>query len=97
MTQGPSPPQIVVPGQGWVDLFSRVIVQVGFPVVVAGVLLYYLLFRFQTNVELISARMAANTDVAAKLIQADEQLLGELRTQTALLKQMAQQQQQRQP
>ena len=97
MPNGQIPPTTVVPGAGWVDLLSRVIVQVGFPVVVAGVLLYYLLFKFQTNVEIISARMAANTDVAAKLIAADEQLLGELRTQTALLKQMAQQQQPHQP
>src|SRR5215468_8558428 len=92
----PTPtPTTVVPGAGWVDLLSRVIVQVGFPVVVAGVLLYYILFRFQANMDMVTSRMAANTEVAAKLIQADAQLLDELKAQTNLLKQMVVQQQQR--
>jgi len=89
------PPTTVVPGAGWVDLLSRVIVQVGFPVVVAGVLLYYILFRFQANMDMVTSRMAANTEVAAKLIQADAQLLDELKAQTNLLKQMVVQQQPR--
>jgi len=75
--QGP-PPQVVVPGAGWVDLASRVVVQVGFPVVVAGVLLWFLLTRFQDNMNLIVTRMAANTDVVAKLIANEEAMLKEL-------------------
>jgi len=86
MANGPGPPQVVIPGAGWVDLLSRVIVQVGFPVVVAGVLLYYLLFRFTGNIETITARMAANTDVAAKLVASEQQTLSELQAQTIELK-----------
>jgi hypothetical protein len=78
----PTGPFAVVPGAGWVDLISRVIVTVGFPVVVAGVLLWFLLTRFQDNMNVITSRMAANTDVAAKLIQAEERAMGELHGQT---------------
>jgi len=69
-----------------VDIASRVIVQVGFPVVVAGVLLWFLLFRFQGNVELMSARMSANTEAAARLVEAETASVAELRAQTAELK-----------
>jgi len=93
--QGPQT-QIVVPGQGWVDVASRVVVQVGFPVVVAGVLLWFLLTRFQDNMTLITERMAANTDVAAKLIESETLVMkelqlqtGELASQTASLKEIA--------
>ena len=72
----------MVPGAGWVDVASRAIVQVGFPVVVAGVLLWFLLTRFQDNMNAITTRMAANTDVAAKLITNEETTLGELREQS---------------
>jgi len=86
MAMGPgSPPQVVVPGAGWVDLLSRVIVTVGFPTVVAGVLLWFLLFRFTANVETITARMAANTDVAAKLIESEILVMKELQAQTTQL------------
>jgi len=82
MGPGSPPPQVIVPGAGWVDLLSRVIVTVGFPTVVAGVLLWFLLFRFTANVETITARMAANTDVAAKLIESEVLVMKELQAQT---------------
>jgi len=82
MQGSPSPPpQVVIPGTGWVDVASRAIVQVGFPVVVAGVLLWFLLTRFQDNMNTITARMAANTDVVAKLISNEEAMLKEIQTQ----------------
>src|SRR5215813_11373567 len=93
MANGPGGPQVVIPGAGWVDLASRVIVQVGFPVVVAGVLLWFLLTRFQENMSTIVARMAANTDAATRLVETQRAELvelqaqsGELRAQTQALK-----------
>jgi len=76
---------VVVPGSGWVDVASRAIVQVGFPVVVAGVLLWFLLTRFQENMLAITGRMAANTEAAGRLIEAENATLGELRAQSAEL------------
>jgi len=73
--------QVVVPGQGWVDVASRAIVQVGFPVVVAGVLLWFLLTRFQDNMNMIVQRMSSNTEVVARLISNEEQMLKELQGQ----------------
>jgi len=93
MTGSGGPPQVVVPGAGWVDVASRVIVQVGFPVVVAGVLLWFLLTRFEGNLSSIVERMAANTEAAARLVETQRAELvelqaqsGELRAQTQSLK-----------
>ncbi len=86
---GPGGPvQVVVPGAGWVDVLSRAIVQVGFPVVVAGVLLWFLLTRFQGNMDMIATRMAATTANAEKLISATSTELQEVQKQTALLEQL---------
>ena len=76
------PPQIVVPGAGWVDVASRAITQVGFPVVIAGVLLWFVLGKFQVNMELITARMQANTEAAARLVNASTSEFEELKKQT---------------
>jgi hypothetical protein len=85
MAPGPPPPQqaqVVVPGAGWVDVASRAIVQVGFPVVVAGVLLWFLLTKFQDNMNTITSRMAANTQNVADLINTEKGTLAELQRQT---------------
>ena len=86
MTLGPSPaappPQVVVPGAGWVDVASRAIVQVGFPVVVAAVLLWFLLTRFQANMDAIVARMANNTQVVTTLIEQERGSFEELKRQS---------------
>jgi|SRR5215475_1377134 len=81
-------------GIGWVDVASKAIVQVGFPVVVAGVLLWFMLTKFQSNILLISERMSNNTEMARLLIESEKQALGELhlqtvelQSQTALMKQ----------
>jgi hypothetical protein len=70
----------------WIDIASRMITQVGFPVVIAGVLLWFLLTRFQDNMNLITARMAGNTDSVAKLIDSERAALGELQGQTSEFK-----------
>jgi hypothetical protein len=83
MTQpGAPPPQVVVPGVGWVDVASRAIVQVGFPVVVAGVLLWFLLTRFQANMDAIVARMSNNTQVVSTLIEQERGSFEELKRQS---------------
>lgn len=98
MAAGPPapPPQIVVPGAGWVDVASRAIVQVGFPVVVAGILLWFLLTRFQDNMAAITTRMSANTEVAGEFVEQErlafEELKkqsGDLAQQTMLMRQIA--------
>jgi hypothetical protein len=76
----PPGPQVVVPGTGWIDVASRVIVQVGFPVVVAGVLLWFVLGNFTESMNIITARMEKNAEVV-------EGFTGELRTHTIELKQ----------
>jgi K+ transporter len=77
---GSQPPMTVVPGAGWVDVASRVIVQVGFPVVVAGVLLWFVLGKFQDNMNTITMRMERN---AASV----EAFTNELKTHTVELRQ----------
>jgi hypothetical protein len=79
------PPQIVVPGSGWVDVLSRAIVQVGFPVVVACALLWFVLVRFQGNMELLTTRWEASTRVAETLIATQKQEIEELEKQTVEL------------
>jgi len=69
-----------------VDVASRAIVQVGFPVVVAGVLLWFLLTRFEGNMSTITERMAANTAAAGRLVAVEEAQMGELHAQTDELK-----------
>jgi hypothetical protein len=76
----------VIPGAGWVDVAARAITQVGFPVVIAGVLLWFLLTRFQDNMNAITARMAANTDAAERFIRSQEVQLSELQAQTVEMK-----------
>ena len=73
------PVQVVVPGAGWVDVAARAVTTVGFPVVVAGALLWFLLTRFQTNMDAITGRMERNAGAL-------EAFTAELRTQTVELK-----------
>jgi len=95
MANGTPSSQLGVPGAGWVDVVSRVIVQVGFPVVVAGVLLWFLLGRFQENMMTIVMRMNSNTDSVKILLENETQQLAELRAQTLLFKQIAEKMQDR--
>jgi hypothetical protein len=87
LPSGPGPPQVVIPGAGWVDVVLRAITTVGFPVVVACALLWFVLARFQATVELISGRMAHTTAVAEQLIDVQAREIDELEKQTAELQQ----------
>lgn len=89
MPNGPAPggPQVVVPGAGWVSVASQAITQVGFPVVIAGVLLWFLLTRFQNNMNIITERMSANTDVAESFVEQERLSFEELKRQSGDLSQ----------
>jgi len=91
MTGAPGgPPQVVVPGTGWVTVASQAITAVGFPVVVAGFLLWYVVFKFGTTIEVIGRQMQANADLAGKLIQTEQLTLVELQKQTQELHEQTQ-------
>jgi hypothetical protein len=90
MSTPSGPPQVVIPGAGWVDVVLRAITTVGFPVVVACALLWFVLARFQATVELISGRMAHTTAVAEQLIDVQAREIDELEKQTAELQQQTQ-------
>jgi len=64
---------------GWVDIASRAIVQVGFPVVVAAVLLWFLLGRFTGDLHYIAVSMDGQLQEMKAHTQA-------LKDQTQLLK-----------
>jgi hypothetical protein len=82
MPNGPPPAHVsVVPGQGWVDLLARLVVQVGFPVVVAGILLYFILFKWtETAVQNAAAlqHVQATNDEILQGLEAQHQLLQRL-------------------
>jgi len=69
------------PAGTWIDIASKAIVQVGFPVVVAGVLLWFLLTRFQDSMDTAAQRVAANTESISRLISNEEAILKELQGQ----------------
>jgi len=71
-------PQIVIPGQGWVDVAARIIVQLGFPTVIAGVLLWFVLVRVDGTLKMIQEQEDTRTKLTLamqdKLIVALDQL-----------------------
>jgi hypothetical protein len=81
------PPQVVVPGAGWVDVATRAITTVGFPVVVAGALLWFLLTRFQTNMDAITTRMEHNAGAVEAFTAQLEAQTTELKRQTQFMDQ----------
>ena len=90
MANGPSLPS---PASSTLQLLSQLIVQVGFPVVVAGVLLWFLLTKFQHTMDTITSRMERNADVVAALVDQQETgvkqqdaAFGELQAQTRELR-----------
>ena len=82
---GGPPPQVVVPGIGWVDVVSRAVTQVGFPIVVAGVLLWFVIFKFGGQVELVTDRLIENGKLAKDLIEIQRNEAIELQRQTVEL------------
>jgi len=88
MTGSPPPqqtPTIVVPGTGWVDVASRAITQVGFPIVVAGVLLWFVVFKFGAQIEVVTDRLIENGKLAKELIEVERTQIVELQRQTGEL------------
>jgi len=82
---GPPAPQVVVPGAGWVDVASRAITQVGFPIVVAGVLLWFVVFKFGAQIEVVTDRLIENGKLAKELIEVERTQMVELQRQTSEL------------
>lgn len=60
--------------------------QVGFPVVVAGWLLWFLLTRFQSNMDVITTRMEHNAQVVEDFTSQLQAQMEEERVQTTELK-----------
>jgi len=68
-------PSLPPPPGGWVDTVSKLVIQVGFPTVMAGVLLWWMLTRFDT----VIARMEHNAEVL-------DAFVAEMRAQTVEIK-----------
>lgn len=81
MANGTPPPT----GFGWVDAAVRVVTQVGFPVVAAGVLLYFVLFRFTDQVTAVASRLEANASAIDRVTDMHAQEIDELKKQTGSL------------
>jgi len=65
----------------WIDLISKAVIQVGFPTVMAGVLLWWLLTSFEKSMELATSRMQSNTEAITRLVANEEAILKELQSQ----------------
>jgi hypothetical protein len=74
---------------GWLDQAARLVTQVGFPVVAAGVLLWFLLFRFEQGLARIGVQLETTSERAAKFAELQEIQLGEMKRQTAALELLA--------
>jgi hypothetical protein len=75
-------------GAPWVDQLARVVATVGFPVVAAGLLLWFVLTRFAVSVEAVDNRMLANANAIDALTERQASTLDELKRQTVLLEQI---------
>jgi len=67
---------------GWIDMLSRVIVQVGFPTVVAAVLLWFLLTKFVDSMETIAERMEHNAKAVEMFTVMQDNQLSEMKKHT---------------
>lgn len=85
VANGNPPGQVTPSGFAWVDAAVRVVTQVGFPVVAAGVLLYFVLFRFTDQVGAVAARLEANASAVDRVAQLHMNEIQELKRQTATL------------
>jgi hypothetical protein len=72
-----------VPSGGWLDHAARLVTTVGFPVVAAGLLLWFVLSKFAADVTLIAGQMNANANAIEQLTVTQVAILDELRRQTA--------------
>jgi methyl-accepting chemotaxis protein len=89
MTQPAGAPPPPPTGFGWVDAAVRVVTQVGFPVVAAGVLLYFVLFRFTDQVSAVANQLSANAAAVDRVTTLHAAELDELKKQTGTLDRQA--------
>jgi hypothetical protein len=87
MANGPSIP--AGSGIGWVDQAARLVTQVGFPVVAAGILLWFILFRFEEGLARVGVQLATTSARAEQFVDLQEVQLGEMKRQTAALEVLA--------
>jgi hypothetical protein len=85
MANGPLPGPV-----GWVDQAARLVTQVGFPVVAAGILLWFILFRFEDGLARVGVQLATTSARAEQFVDLQEIQLGEMKRQTAALEVLAQ-------
>lgn len=86
MTQPAGPPlQAAPPVPGWIQAASQLVTTVGFPVVVAAALLWFLLTRFQTNMEAITTRLEISATNAQQFLMISREQIAELERQTKTL------------
>lgn len=71
---------------GWASTASDIVVRVGFPVVVAAVLLWFLLTEFTKDMGQISTRMAENAVAIEKFTAMQDNQLAEMKAHTAELR-----------
>jgi len=91
-------------GHPWLDAATRVVIQVGFPIVVAGALLWWLLGQFTRDIHAIAYQMQDNAVQIAKFVDMQKDQLAEmkehtreLREQTNIMKGIATQQRESRP
>ena len=60
----PSSPGGLPSGGGWVDIVTRLVVQLGFPTVIAGVLLWFVLVRVDGTLKMIQEQEDTRTKIA---------------------------------
>ncbi len=76
-------------GTSWIDQAARLVTQVGFPVVAAGVLLWFILFRFEQGLARVGLQLETTTKRAEQFTDLQEVQLGEMKRQTAALELLA--------
>jgi len=67
---------------GWISAASDVVVRVGFPTVVAGVLLWFLLTNFTQNMNSIAGRMEQNARAIESFAKMQDDQLTEMKSHT---------------
>jgi hypothetical protein len=72
---------------GTLPVIAKVVTQLGFPVVIAGVLLWWVLTKFEGQMHAIVQQMTHNAAAAQHLVDMSTREFDELRQQSAEMKQ----------
>jgi hypothetical protein len=78
-----SPPGAPLPG--WLGSAVQITTQVGIPTVFAIVLLWYVLFKFEGEIDKITLRLEHNAEAVAGFTEVQAEQLAELQKQTRAL------------